>query len=228
MRRLLVALVILAGLVVGADFGFRLWAEAAVANRVDRSLGLAERPDVDFHGFPFTLQVLRSRFEGVDVEMEGLQVQGLVLQAVRLELEDVRFPRERLFSSGPGNIRARSGKGVLEVTEDDLTAYLQQRDVPVEVRFLGPAVQATGSLSVGGVEVEAKATAELEVEGGGLVFEPQDIEVAEAVTIPAGALSFEVPLPQPLPGVRFDRVIVEDGVARVEGDLRDLTFQVRG
>jgi hypothetical protein len=37
-----------------------------------------------------------------------------------------------------------------------------------------------------------------------------------------------VPLPQPLPGVRLDRLVVEEGVARIEGDLRDLSFKLRG
>jgi LmeA-like phospholipid-binding len=227
-RKLVVALVVLALLVVGADFGFRLWAESAVADRVDRSLGLPERPDVDFHGFPFSLQVLRSRFDGLDMEMEGLQAQGLVLDAVRLELHGVRFPRERLFSSGPATVRAQSGTGVIEVTDDDLTAYLQQRDVPVEVEFIGPEVRATATLSVAGIEVDAEATAELRLAGGALVFQPEQIEVADEVTVPAGALSFEVPLPQPFPGVRLDRLAVEEGVARIEGDLRDLTFRLRG
>jgi hypothetical protein len=227
-RKLLVVVVVLALLAVGADLGFRLWAESAVANRVDRSLGLPDRPDVDFHGFPFSLQVLRSRFDRVDVEMEGLQAQGLVLEAVRLELREVRFPRERLFSSGPGTVRARSGIGVIEVTEDDLTDYLQQRDVPVEVEFIGSEVRASAALSVGGIDVNAEATAELQLADGALVFRPQEVEVAGGVTVPTGALSFEVPLPQPLPGVRFDRLGVEEGVARVEGDLQDLTFRIRG
>jgi hypothetical protein len=227
-RKLVVALVVLALLAVGADFGFRLWAESAVADRVDRSLGLPERPDVDFHGFPFSLQVLRSRFDGLDLEMERLQAQGLVLDAVRLELQGVRFPRERLFSSGPATVRAQSGTGVIEVTDDELTAYLQQSDVPVEVEFIGPEVRATGTVSVAGIEVDAEATAELQLSGGALVFQPEGIEVAEEVTVPADALSFEVPLPQPLPGVRLDRLTVEEGVARVEGDLSDLRFQLRG
>jgi hypothetical protein len=227
-RKLVVALVALALLAVGADFGFRLWAEDAVADRVDRSLGLPERPDVDFHGFPFSLQVLRSRFDGLDMEMEGLQAQGLVLDAVRLELHSVRFPRERLFSSGPATVRAQSGTGVIEVTDDDLTAYLQQRDVPVEVEFIGPEVRATAALSVAGFEVDAEATAELQLAGDALVFQPEQIEVADEVTVPVGALSFEVPLPQPFPGVRLDRLVVEEGVARIEGDLRDLTLRLRG
>jgi hypothetical protein len=227
-RKLLVAVVVLAVVAIGADFGFRLWAESAVANRVDRSLGLQDRPDVDFHGFPFSLQVLRSRFDRVDVEMRGLEAQGLVLEAVRLELQGVRFPRERLFTSGPGTVRARSGIGVIEVTDDDLTDYLQQRDVPVEVEFIGPEVRATATLSVGGVDANAEATAELQLADGALAFRPEEVEVAGELTVPTGALSFEVPLPQPLPGVRFDRLVVEEGVARVEGDLQDLTFRVRG
>jgi hypothetical protein len=227
-RKLLVGLLVVLAVAVAGDFGLRLWTESVVADRVDGSLGLPQRPDVDMHGFPFTLQVLRSRFQQVDVEMRDLQTQGLVLDAVRLELRGVEFPRERLFNRGPGRVTATQGTGVIEVTDDDLTAYLQGADAPITVEFLGPEVRASGTLAVAGIEVEASATAELRLVDGSLVFEPEEVQVEEDITVPVGALSFEVPLPQPVEGVRFERLTVEEGVARVEGDLSDLSFRVDG
>jgi hypothetical protein len=227
-RKLLVGLLVVLVLAVAGDFGLRLWTESVVADRVDESLGLPQRPDVDMHGFPFTLQVLRSRFQQVDVEMRDLQTQGLVLDAVRLELRGVEFPREQLFNRGPGRVTAAQGTGVIEVTDEDLTAYLQGADIPITVEFLAPEVQASGTLTVAGIEVEASATAELRLVDGSLVFEPEEVRVAEDITVPVGALSFEVPLPQPVEGVRFERLTVEEGIARVEGDLRDLSFRVEG
>ena len=228
MRKLAVSLLVLAVVLVGADFGFRLWAETVVADRIDEALGLPQRPDVDLHGFPFTVQVVQSRFPRADLEMEGLRVGGLVFRRAALELHRVRFPRGRLFSPGPATIRARSGRAVAEVTDDAVTEYLRRQGLPLTVEFVGPEVRASGTIEAFGFEVQASATTELSISDGALVFEPQEIEVGEQVTIPASALRFEIPLPQPIDGVRFDRLTVRDGVARVEGDLRDLSFRVEG
>jgi hypothetical protein len=222
------ALVVVASLAVGGDVVFRLWAEAAVAARIDEGADLPQRPDVDLHGFPFVLQVIRSSFDRVDVEMEGVEASGLVLDSVRLEVRDVRFPRALLFGREAGTIRARRGTVTLELTEEAVNSYLQQRDVPIRVELEGPEVRAVGSLSVLGHEVPASASATLAVSDGALLFRPQEVEVAEAVEVPVGLLSFELPLPHPVEGVSFDRVEIEGGVTRVEGDLDRLAFQLEG
>ena len=228
MRRFVIVLLVVVAVAVGADVALRLWSEAWVARRVDASLGLPSTPDVDLHGFPFFVQVIRSRFERVDVDLEGLETEGLRLDAVRLELREVRFPRDRLFSRGSGTIRARSGTVVAEVADDDLSASLRQQDIPVEVEFIGPEVRATATVEVLGQEISASARATLDVEDGSLVFRPASVEVAEDLEVPLDLLSFKVPLPQPVEGVTFERVAVEEGVARVEGDLHRPVFRVRG
>jgi LmeA-like phospholipid-binding len=201
---------------------------AWIAGRIDESLGLEAPPDVDLHGFPFTLQVVRSEFEEVDVEIRDLRARGgLVLDSVFLWLRGLRFPRDRLFGRGPGNIRARGGIGALRITDADLTTHLRGRGLPMEVEFLGPEVRATATVGVAGIDVDPSATANLAVSDGHLVFRPQEIEVGEAVSLPVGLLSFEVPLPQPVEGVTFDRVIVEEGRATVLGRVRNLKIPVR-
>jgi hypothetical protein len=225
-RRLLVALVVVVGLVAAADVGFRLWAEAAVAARMQEAAELPERPDVDLHGFPFTLQVLRSRFDRVDVSMEGVEASGLMLESIRLELRDVRFPAGRLFTRGGGTIRPREGTGVVEVTDDAVTAYLRGDGTPIEVRFLGPEVRATGSVTALGQELTASASGTMAISEGSLVFRPEEIEVPGGIRIHIGLLAFEVPLPQPVEGVTLDRIEVQDGVARLEGDLRRVAFRI--
>jgi hypothetical protein len=227
-RRALVVLLVVAGLAVAGDLGFRFWAESAVAARIDEAADLPQRPNVDLHGFPFTLQVIRGRFDRVDVEMDGIEASGLALESVRLELRDVRFPGDLLFGRGPGTIRAGAGTGVVELTDDAVTSYLRQRDLPIRVEFAGPAVRATGSVSVFGGQVSASASGTLAVSNGALVFRPQEVEVAEAVEVPIGLLSFELPLPQPVEGVMFDRVEIDGGVARVEGDLDRVVFRLEG
>jgi hypothetical protein len=226
-RKVAVAVAALVAVGVLGDIGLRLWSEAWIAGRIDESLGLSAPPDVDLHGFPFTLQVVRSEFDEVDVEIRDVRAEGLVLDSVLLRLRGVRFPRDWLFGRGAGTIRARGGTGALRIADDDLTAHLRGRGLSIAVDFLGPEVRATASVGVAGLDVEASATATLSVSNGHLVFRPQEIEVAEAVSVPVGVLSFEVPLPQPVEGVTFDRVLVEEGRATVRGEIRDLVLRVR-
>jgi hypothetical protein len=227
MRKVVVGLLFLTALLAGGDVAFRLWSESVMAERVDEALGLPRRPEVDLHGFPFALQVLRSRFDRVEVEMEGLQPGGLELAAVRLDLRDVRFPRGRLFGPGPGTVRAATGTGSLEVTDEAFTEYVRARGFGLTVTFAGPEVRAGAIVSVAGVQTDVEATSTLEVEDGVLAFHPEEIEVAGGVEVPLDVITFRVPLPQPVPGVTLDRLTVEDGTARLTGDIENLTFRLR-
>jgi hypothetical protein len=227
MRKVVIGLLFLTALLAGADVVFRLWSESVMAQRVDEALGLPRRPEVDLHGFPFSLQVLRSRFDRVEVEMEGLRPAGMELATVRLDLHDVRFPRERLFGPGPGTVQASAGTGSVEVTDEAFTEYVRARGFPLTMRFEGHMVRASAVVSVVGLQTEVEATSTLEVEGGALVFHPEEIEVADEVEVPLDVVTFRVPLPQPVPGVTLDGLIVEDGTARLTGDIEDLTFRLR-
>jgi hypothetical protein len=227
MRKVVVGLLFLTALLAGADVVFRLWSESTMAERIDEALGLPRRPELDLHGFPFSLQVLRSRFDRVEVEMEGLHPGGMDLATVRLDLRDVRFPRDRLFGPGPGTVRASTGTGSVEVTDEAFTEYLRTRGIPLTIRFEGPQVRASAIVSVAGVQTEVEATSTLEVEDGALAFRPEEIEVAGEVEVPVDVVTFRIPLPQPVPGVTLDRLTVGDGMARLTGDIEDLTFRLR-
>jgi LmeA-like phospholipid-binding len=227
-RKLGVVLAVILALLVAGDIGLRLWSEAWIARRIDESLGLPTRPQVDLHGFPFALQVARAELEVVEVSVEDLRAQGLSIEEVRLELRDVRFPRGRLFSRGPGRIKARAGEGTVTLAEGDVTTYLRARGLPIDVSFQRAGVRVSTTVSVGGLQIDASATGTLAVSNGTLVYRPQEIEVAEGLSVPLGAFSFEIPLPRPAPGITFQRVEVRDGTATVSGRLSDVTIRLEG
>jgi hypothetical protein len=227
-RKLGVAMAVILVLLVAGDIGLRLWSEAWIARRIDETLGLPERPRVDLHGFPFAPQVLRGELDLVDVVIEDLRAQGLAIDEVRLELREVRFPRSRLFSTGPGTIRAREGRGAVTLSEEDVTAYLRDRGLPIDVRFRRSEVRASTTVSVAGLEVDAAATGSLAISDGALAYRPREVEVADGVSVPLGALSFEIPLPTPVEGVTFERVDVREDTATVSGRLSDVAFRLEG
>ncbi|HEV3475033.1 MAG TPA: DUF2993 domain-containing protein [Actinomycetota bacterium] len=217
-RAIITTLLVLAALFVGADVALRAYVEGRVAGAVQTSLGLPVRPDLDLHGFPFSLSFFRGRFDEVAVTVSDVEVDGLRLDRVVLRLADVRFaPREML--TGSAHIRSQGGTGEAEVGEDALTAFVQDHDAPVEVRLLGPNVRVSTRVIVGEEETAASATGPLRLEGDTLVFDPQQVDLEGSVGIPAQALAFAVELPELIPGVRYDDVVVDEGTATLEADL---------
>jgi hypothetical protein len=105
------------------------------------------------------------------------------------------------------------------MSEQALTAFVQENDAPVEVRLLGPSVRVSTRVIVGQEETTASATGPLGLDGGALVFDPQAVDLEGSVGIPAEALAFTVDLPELVPGVTYERVTVSDGSATLEASL---------
>jgi len=64
-RKFLVTLVVLAALLVAADFGARVYAESQTAAAVQAQLGTATAPDVSIEGFPFLYHAVRGEYPQV-------------------------------------------------------------------------------------------------------------------------------------------------------------------
>ncbi len=226
-RAIAITLVVLVALAVGADFALRLIAEARLADSAQASLGLPQRPDLDLRGFPFLLQFARGRFERVGVQADDVESEDLVIDRVDLTFEDVVFDRASIFGGG-GTITAAGGTGRAELGEDAVSAYLQDHDVPVRVRFLGPEIRVSTKISFDGSTTTASSDGRLELEGDSLVFSAQDVQVEGSVGVPAAALSFELPLPEVVNGIAYESVSVEEGVAVVEASLAGAQIDVIG
>jgi hypothetical protein len=117
---------------------------------------------------------------------------------------------------------------VVTISEEDVTAYLRDRGLPIDVRFRRSEVRASTTVSLAGLEVDASATGALAISDGALAYRPREVEVADGVSVPLGALSFEIPLPTPVEGVTFERVDVREDTAAVSGRLSDVAFRLEG
>jgi hypothetical protein len=226
-RAILYTLLVVAVLFVGADTALRLYVESRVAGAVQASLALPARPDLDLQGFPFSLSFFRGRFDRVEVAVDDVVLEGLRLDRVVLGFADVRFAPRQLLS-GPARIQARGGTGEAEIGERALTAFVQERDAPVEIRLPGPGVRVTTTAVVGGNETSASATGTLRLEGDALVFDPQDVELEGSVGVPPQALAFSVELPELVPGVTYRRVVVSDGTATLATSLTGARLELAG
>ncbi|UGT59752.1 LmeA family phospholipid-binding protein [Nocardia asteroides] len=102
MRKLIIGLLVIAGLVVVADFGVAAYTEYRVSRTLRDGADLSADPEVTIHGFPFFAQALDGRFETVDIrasakrpDLPGEIALEATLTGVHLELGDLSDGRVR-------------------------------------------------------------------------------------------------------------------------------------
>jgi hypothetical protein len=217
-RRTVVTLLVLGAVVAAADFGTRALAEARLAAGMRDSLGLAEAPELELAGFPFLLQVARGRLERVSMDLPDVTLDGLRFDRVTLSLEDLDFDGLELLG-GAGEVAVGGGRAEAVLSQDTVSAYLQDRGTPVLVRLPGPGVRVSTRISHGGDTTTATAEGRIGVEEATLVFSPDRVDIEGSVGVPAAALAFEVPLPDVVRGMRYETVSVHDGIAAIEASV---------
>ena len=80
-RGLLIALIVLIGLLVAADFGAKAYAESAIASKIDSS-GLGTKPSVTIEGFPFLTQVAAHDLKQIDISASNFTVKQVVISSL--------------------------------------------------------------------------------------------------------------------------------------------------
>ncbi|HEU5007942.1 MAG TPA: DUF2993 domain-containing protein [Jatrophihabitantaceae bacterium] len=180
MRRLLIGVIVLVGLLVAADRVGNVIAEHTVAKTVQDSQHLAHRPDVDIAGFPFLTQLAAGKFGKVTLHdhdvTTGTGRRALHLSAVTVVLRDVAVSRD--FSSATA---AHTTANAL-VSYADLSSALG-----VSVSYAGNGrVRAKASTSVLGRAVNGSVTARPEVRSGDLAFGSAHVSV-DGAQLPASA-----------------------------------------
>ena len=88
-RGLVIALVVLIGLLVAADFGAKAYAESAIASKIDSS-GLGVKPSVNIEGFPFLTQVAARDLKQIDINASNFTVNQVVIRSLHATATGVR------------------------------------------------------------------------------------------------------------------------------------------
>ena len=191
MKKALVVLVVIVLLVIVADFVLRSVAENAAARMIDDEIAQEVDPEVDLGGFPFLRSVLTGTFEEITITVPEAAEGALVVEDIRLTLQDVRLePLEVL--AGRGDLRAASleGRGIVsEATINDIVGA-RTPDLTVSIEKDRVAV------SNGELTVPANAI----VAGNRILFGAGEL-----------AEGFEIPLPALLPDVQFSALRATPG-----------------
>lgn len=161
MKRLLIVLAILAGLLALADFGAKAVASNATASQIRLHEGLREDPDVTFQGFPFLTQAVGGEFEQVDVTVRDLERDGLTIDRIEATLEGVEVDMGDALKGRVSAVPVREGVATMTISYGDLSAFLSRRpgNIRVVVRDGKPYVVSTfGVPGAGQVEIEGTPT----------------------------------------------------------------------
>ncbi len=198
MRRLIIGLLVLVGLVVAADFGVAAVAESAVSREMREQLGLPDDPEVRINGFPFAIQALAGTYASIDVSAPRLQVGDLTDVEVSAQLRGVDAPLADVLGSGPKSLRVAEADGTVRIGADDIERLLGTVDDlqigSLDEKALDEAVEDGGAASLAdldpdttaqiygtttalGEEMPVSVIVSLELDGGVARIVPRDIRV---------------------------------------------------
>lgn len=179
MRGLLITLLVLAALLVGADFGARYVAQDRVGVALQGPLQLSRAPEVDVHGFPFLTQALAGRYDDVELTGSGIrygQLRDLTLSA---RLHGVTLPPDRLLAGRVTTIPTDTVDAEARVGADDLGRLLRLDDVtvaPADADDSTSAIRLTSTVTVGGRSVPVTATASARLRGNRVTLALRDVQ----------------------------------------------------
>jgi hypothetical protein len=207
--RVVVFLVVVAGLLVAAD---RLAAWAAgqmVADRLARAYQLDRPPEVQVQGVPFLTQWTSGRYREVDVQLPTVTTNRVSVTNLSAQLHTVSA---RGFATSSADV---AGATIGEVDAQGVVPY---SSVPLPQGFRvtpnGSHLQLSGSVSASGVSVPLSAVVSVSIQDGGLQLKADQVNVPApfnrlGLTSVVNQQLEEVGTALPLPlGVRLDAVTV--------------------
>jgi hypothetical protein len=126
---LVIALVVLVGLLVVADFAAAAIFEHEVSKRARSQLGLADDPSVRVHGFSFLLQALSGTYDHVTVDAKGVPVKDTLRDVeVKADLYGVQAPLGDLISGNAQAVSVDKVDGVVIIKASDVSRALAKNE----------------------------------------------------------------------------------------------------
>ncbi|GAB3242196.1 LmeA family phospholipid-binding protein [Kineosporia babensis] len=176
-RRLVGVVLVLLVLLVIVDRVTWWAAKRVVADRVQSAAGLAERPEVEVHGFPLLTQAAAGKYEQVNAKVDDLTVQdGLTVDELDVEMRGISASFSDLLNHRLGDVPVDSAVADATVGFASIDAVVAENlpDNSLEVEFTqgqGGSVAITGTYqnSLGSTQLSGAAT--VRIQDGDLLLE---------------------------------------------------------
>lgn len=115
MKKTVIAVVILAGLLLAADYGAATAAEYQVSKQMRAKFGLAEDPAVQIHGFPFLTQAAAGDYQDVNVQAVGVPVPKVQKVDFNIDLKHLHAPLSDLMNGSTQHVEADEVDGTVQL-----------------------------------------------------------------------------------------------------------------
>ena len=191
-RRAVIALVVIVGLLVVADRVAVASADHVVATRIQTDQGLAQRPHVSIHGFPFLTQAIGGRYDDVTLTLHDLREGHVPVHTLTVDLRGVHVPLGAVTSQHLTRVPVDRATASVLLSYGDLNGYFsgQQRLLQFS-EGAGGQIEVTLSTSVAGRRASVSGSGRIDVRGSDLVLA---VGHGIDVTIPLGGLPFRIAL----------------------------------
>lgn len=132
MRKLVIAVLVLVGLGVAADYSAAAAAEYQVAKQMREEFGLAAEPSVRINGFPFLTQALLGSYSAIDMRAAGLSVGPLRNIAVEATMREVDAPLSEVTSGDLRSVRAARVDGRVRIWDWEIGRAIGIEDLRLQ------------------------------------------------------------------------------------------------
>lgn len=207
----LITVVVLAGVLVAADYGLAAAAEYQVSKEMKQQLKLASDPSVNIHGFPFITQALAGDYSDITVDATGVPVNNTLRDLeVDADLHHVRVPLSSLLSGNVSSVKVDEVDGQVQIKASDIGRLLGLPDLtinPVSLDTVSGAgaqnaqtqreqqqnpgdpnpmaqeagVELTASINLAGQKTQVNAFGIISLSGGAVVITPKNLQLSNGM-----------------------------------------------
>jgi hypothetical protein len=185
MRRLLIALVVLAALLVVADRVGVVVAENRLASQIQQQLGLDSKPDVSIRGIPFLTQAISGTYKDIRVQLPDVDAGDVQNVAVDARLQGAHVPLSAALRGHVDQIPVDRISGTLLIPYDELAKASGISGLKITRE--GDSLRLTGSVQVLGRSIQVEAVGRVEVDNGRIAINAEQAKVA-GIPVPQAVL----------------------------------------
>lgn len=181
----LLVLFFLAGVLWATDTLARYAAQGAVSHSIRQSVHQADSPTIHIRGGFFLPQLIRGRYDNVDVTMTGVQARALRIDQVHAELRGVHLSLHDVLTGSVSRVPIDSTREQVHLTYSDLNAYFSATGRPVTLSQntggSSGTLRITGHVLVLSRKISVSADAKVVARTAAIAIIPTDVHTGNSV-----------------------------------------------